>query len=212
MVDVIGFNYISRVYSMIKSVVAGLLTIGAILILQKRDFNAGKFGNEPNVSQSVDTVLMGDINNYRITDTAFVIGPEMLGATDTDAGDCVNGDCSVTIRFSGRLPEIRLQSAIGAKIENLGDVNGDRISKIVIVPWWFISCWGKMHFYTLKENSWREFGEADCDVCREESYLPLIKVKRNKLAVNTFHWDEDAGDRIPVKKTIQLDRFPTNNR
>lgn len=77
MVDVIGFNYISRVYSMIKSVVAGLLTIGAILILQKRDFNAGKFGNEPNVSQSVDTVLMGDINNDRITDTAFVVGPKM---------------------------------------------------------------------------------------------------------------------------------------
>lgn len=187
---------------MMKLLVIGFAVV--VALLQKPDFRARRFSNNKDVSQSIDTILLGDINGDRKKDTAFVTGPKMQGATDTDAGDCVNVDCSVAIRFSGRLPEISLQSAIGAKIENIGDVNGDGISEIVVVPWWFISCWGKMHFYTLKKNSWAEFGEASCDVCREESYLPLINVKRHKMLVQTFYWVEEAGDRIPVKKVVRL--------
>lgn len=116
---------------MMKFLVIGFAVVAALL--QKPDFKANGISKNKDVSQSIDTILLGDINGDKKKDTAFVVGPKMQGATDTDDGDCVNGDCSVTIRFSGRLPEIRLQSAIGAKIENIGDANGDHICEIVVV-------------------------------------------------------------------------------
>jgi hypothetical protein len=168
--------------------------------------NFSKVEKVSDTIQQIDTVLLGDLNSDAIKDTVFVFYPKMVNGNPKDQydGDCLNNICDVTFKFSNNLPEFKYGDAIGSGIDSIGDVNKDGISELVIYPYWFIGCWGKMHFYTYKNNSWNKFGEARTDICDDSIYKNRIKiVSKNKISVlEKFNID---GDPKFKRKTIKLE-------
>jgi len=131
----------------------------------------------------VQKIVIGDINNDKIIDTAYVKSPKFIDDKD-GWGDCKDGNCLITVGFSCQYPDIVLKNAVAGDVENIGDIDGDGISEIIIIPSWFVGCWGQIHFFTLKNKKWKNVGTARRNICQEESYLKGIKkIKGKKIHV-----------------------------
>ena len=150
----------------------------------------------------IEKLIIGDINNDKIIDTAFVKGPRFINEDD-GWGDCKNGNCEITISFSCDYPNISIGNAVSGFVENIGDIDNDGISEIIIVPSWFIGCWGQIHFYTMKSGKWKDVGRAKRNICREESFMNCIKkMKGKKVQVIEEIWVD--GDVVEKPKTILI--------
>ena len=150
----------------------------------------------------IEHIVMGDLNNDKITDTAFVKGPKFLNESD-GWGDCTNGDCKITVSFSCDMPNISLPNAVSGSVENIGDIDDDGIAEIIIVPSWFVGCWGEIHFFTLKNKRWKEIGKARTNICREESYRNRIKKTESRKIKVTEELLID-GDVVEKTKIISV--------
>lgn len=152
---------------------------------------------------NTDTIVIGYINADRIIDTAYITGPAFNDKTN-DFGHPDN--YNIKINFSGNLPTIHYSDAVVGWVENIGDIDGDGISEIMLVPGWFIGCWNKMNFYTLKNNRWKHFGDADCNICSDESNYKtrVTKINKNKIKVMEEIWDAEKGDIIIRPKIIKM--------
>lgn len=150
----------------------------------------------------VEKIVLGDINNDKIIDTAFVKGPRFINEKD-GWGDCRNGNCLITVNFSCDFPSITLENAVAGFVENIGDIDKDGISEIIIVPSWFIGCWGQIHFFTLKNKKWKNVGKVKRNICLEESYMNCIKkMKGKKIKVMEESWID--GDVVEKPKIIVI--------
>jgi len=150
----------------------------------------------------IEKIIIGDINNDKVIDTAFVKGPKFINNED-GWGDCTTGNCEITISFSCGYPSITMANAVAGFVENIGDIDKDGIAEIIIVPSWFIGCWGQIHFYTLKKGNWKNIGNAKRNICREESFMNCIKkMKGNKIKVMEEIWVD--GDVVEKPKIISV--------
>ena len=154
--------------------------------------------------QSVDTLLIGDLNHDKIADSIFVTNPIYVGEEDVLEHGCINNLCDVTIRFSCKLPDIPLKNAIGASIENMGDIDNDGCDELIIVHQWFVGCWGRLYFYTFKNNQWNEFGNADSYLCDDDSLVSNVKKINNHTIEATEKYFTEDGDIAKRVKRIKL--------
>lgn len=150
----------------------------------------------------IDTIVIGDINNDKIIDTAFVKGASYPDE-NSDSWDCI--DCNTEISFSNGLPTIYCGNAIGAQVCNIGDIDEDGHAVIMIVPWWFVGCWGQLHFQTLKNNNWQEFERARVRICEDEDLsLRVKKIRKKKFTVIEDMPNEDYSEVNLVKRTVRM--------
>ena len=154
--------------------------------------------------QSIDTLLIGDLNHDKIADSIFVTNPIYVGEEDVIEHGCINNLCDATIRFSCKLPDIPLENAIGATIENMGDIDNDGFDELIIVHQWFVGCWGEMYFYTFKNNQWKQFGSADTHLCDNDSLLSSVKKINNHTIEATEKYFTEDGDIGKRSKRIKL--------
>jgi hypothetical protein len=154
--------------------------------------------------RNTDTCLLGDINADKKNDTAFVVLPKFVNPEDPLDGGCVNNNCEVSVKFSNRLPPFTFGQAISAGVYNIGDIDKDSVCEIMFCPGWFIGCWGTMRFYSLKNNTWNEFGLAKGYMCVEEDPTKRVKIINN----HTIEVVEDSlyggGDMAKKTKRITL--------
>ena len=150
----------------------------------------------------LEKIVIGDINNDKVVDTAFVKGPKFLNETDF-YGDCNNGNCLITVSFSCSFPSITLENAVTGFVENIGDIDKDGISEIIIVPSWFIGCWGKVQFFSLKKKKWKNLGSVKRHICDQESFMNCIKKRKGKtIEVIEQVWID--GDVVEKPKIIAI--------
>lgn len=151
-----------------------------------------------------DTLVIGDINHDKVIDTAFITGPKWI-SDEEGWGDPQVTAYEIDITFSCGLPAIHDGNAVTGYVEDIGDIDGDGISEVIVVPIWWVGCWGRMKFFTYKDGQWRYFGEAECHICTDEIYLGRItKLSKNKLSVVEDVWDGELADRVKRPKTIKL--------
>ena len=101
-----------------------------------------KIPKEVIVPQSCDTIVLQDINNDRIIDTAFVLTPATIEVRDKNGdleyvSNCVDNNCFNSIRFSCGLPELFYKDSVWGRVENIGDLNKDGICELIFCPSWF---------------------------------------------------------------------------
>lgn len=132
------------------------------VIYEKNNSTASNFQNlQAQISTdindyAIDTISIGDLNNDKIVDFAYIKGTKFSDETN-QWDDCLKIGCLVTVSFSCGLPDITFENAVTASIENIGDIDGDGFDEIVIAPSWIIGCWGRLHFYTYKKGKWKKW-------------------------------------------------------
>jgi len=149
---------------------------------------------EPTGQFDTKAILLGDLNNDKIADTAFVVGPKFLGQEEA-YGDCNNGKCSINVGFSGGQPALHFENAVGAQIENIGDIDKDGYAEILIAPSWWVGCHGYIHVYSYKNDAWKHYGYADNNVCGRDTLAEFItRIDGNILTLEELVWDEQLED------------------
>ncbi len=113
-----------------------------------------------------DTVLVQDLNNDGVNDTAFVITPPTLASIDEQGTihfemGCLNGDCHNTITFSCDLPELFFDNSVWGTVENAGDLNGDGMNELIFCPGWFTSSMTHLYVYTLRDGKWKQVASVN---------------------------------------------------
>lgn len=94
---------------------------------------------------------------------------------------------------------------MGAYVENIGDIDNDGFSEIIVVPGWWIGCWGKLHFYTIKKGNWKHVGFAERNVCEEDNYKQYItKINDHKIKVIEQALNSEEADRIEKPKILKI--------
>lgn len=152
--------------------------------------------------QSVDTLLIGDLNHDTIADSIFVTNPYYVGEEDVLKHGCINNLCDATVRFSCKLPNIPLENATGATIENMGDINQDGFDELIVVHQWYIGCWGAIYFYTFQNHQWKEFGNVSSYLCDDDSLVSGVKKINNHTIEATEKHMNEEGD--IVKKAVRI--------
>ena len=103
--------------------------------------------NKPKVVGATipEDAVEGDFNGDDKIDYVWVEQPEFPKATaETEEGDlhgaCV-GECNCYLVFSDNtIPRILIEGCIGGTPENLGDLNGNGMDEIGLVPRWWQGC------------------------------------------------------------------------
>ena len=147
-----------------------------------------------NLYTDIKIIPIGSLNNNNVFDTAYVTGPKFLGQEEA-YGDCNNGKCSINITFSGGQPALHFENAVGAQVENIGDIDGDGFAEILIAPSWWVGCHGYIHVYSYKNNVWKHYGYADNNVCGRDTLAEFITgIDGNTLSIEELVWDEQLED------------------
>src|SRR6478672_4338642 len=104
------------------------------MILLFFNFPVSAQDSEPKVETEVDIEILGDINNDKVVDPAFVTKPKFI---DEDRwGLCRNGGCEVTISFLLKLAGRLLGNAGDAGQGSLGDVIRHGFAQVIAVRGW----------------------------------------------------------------------------
>lgn len=155
----------------------------------------------------IDTVTLGDINNDKIADTAFIYTPPTISHLD-DSGQviyqfgCVDNNCYNKITFSGKIPEIHFDNSVWGYVENIGDLNKDGYNELIFSPGWFTSCWGRLYVYTFNGTKWNKTTNVSYRRCEDESLKSHVLKIRNKYFLKGV--ESVDGDDKEYKVGIQL--------
>lgn len=156
---------------------------------------------------TTDTVVLGDMNNDKIIDTAFVFTPPTI-KTVNEKGEllfsfgCLNNKCFNKIKFSNKLPDFYFEDSVWGAIDITDDIDKDGIKEIVFSPCWFVSCWGSIYVYSLKNNKWKEISKIEHNRCDDKKLSTRVKKIKNNYYLYGVKQIEDGSreeDKIKIK-------------
>ena len=107
----------------------------------------------------IDTIALGDLNNDKILDTAFVYTPPTKlsinknGDTLVEIG-CWKDDCFNRVTFSAKFPELIVANSVWGQIESIDDLNDDGINEILFASNWFTTTRSNLYLFSLKNGKW----------------------------------------------------------
>lgn len=153
-----------------------------------------------------DTVLVQDLNNDGISDTAFVLTPPTLASIDKQGTihfemGCADGDCYNKITFSCEAPELIFENSVWGTVENAGDLNGDGMNELIFCPGWFIGNCTHLRLYTIKAGKWVEICSVSYRRNDDEYSLKSHIVKRGN---SYFMKGIEIGEDTPYQEEVKF--------
>jgi hypothetical protein len=74
----------------------------------------------------------------------------------------------------------------------------------MFIPAWFQGCWGTMYFFSMKNNTWIDFGQAKGYMCTDEDFSKRVK-KINRTTIEVIEDSVyDGGERAQKPKHITM--------
>ncbi|HLP13612.1 MAG TPA: hypothetical protein VK177_16885 [Flavobacteriales bacterium] len=122
----------------------------------------------------------GDFGNKIKKDTAYVFH-YLIHNNEK------NADAHRTyVTFSSNIPRIKIAGdSFNAKIFNVGDLNGDSIDEVLILPGSLNGCWGYQSVLALVNNNWVELANESAYGCNEENRVTKINNKQFDILIDT---------------------------
>ncbi len=151
---------------------------------------------------TVDTIELGDIDGDEIGDTAFRFPPEFVNPYNPMESGCADSNCTVRIAFSCPLPDLFHEQNIGGTLYNIGNLDGDQYSELMVVPDWFTSCWGGFYVYSYRNTKWEQLGSATVYWCDSVDYMKRVE----KIDNNSFYMisDDTWGENGMLQKKTKI--------
>lgn len=142
-----------------------------------------------------DTLIVGNFDSDRVPDTAQLWVP--LGHNNMFG--CMI--CNTEIRFSNGIKTISHTDDIGYRLENIGDINGDKIDEIAYCTDWYMGCRRTYEIYIITANAWLKIIGMEFIACQDNIGLKkrIQAIDKNTLKL----WGHDVKG-LPIFKIVKL--------
>jgi len=149
---------------------------------------------------------VGDLNNDKIADTAFVDYDQSVKADGTIEKICMNKNCEVTIRFNNNIPDLTIQQSVGIYIKNAEDLNADNANEIVLFSEWFEANWCNLYVWTFKGGKWKEIARTKAFLSEDKDFEKRIVKSKSKFYILGDSWDDSKGGVIARSLKIKIEK------
>lgn len=133
--------------------------------------------------------FVGDINNDKVNDTAFV---NYKWNIETNEIECGKKNCDITIEFKNNIPKISFAQSLGIVVAKTEDVTNDNANEILIFSRTNEGWWNNISVWSFKNGKWNEIAETTGFLSDDKDFENrIIKEKGNYYLIGDKKWDED---------------------
>lgn len=193
----------------LQFIFGGIIMLSILLGLSiKKVFNEGnknyqieKKENKKNISKTTESneyakveienkkFFIGDVNNDKINDTAFISLKRNL---ETDEIECRGENCTMKVTFSKSIPEISFNESLGLVIMKTEDLNNDKGNEIIIFSRTNEGWWNNIYVWTFKNGKWEEIAKTKGFISENINFENrIVKEKNQFYLVGENQWKEN---------------------
>ena len=181
-----------------------ILFLVVVFSCKNRNTSSKYAGNdkvvETIVARKSKTFFVGDVNNDKINDTAY-INLKLNGSAD-EIG-CDEKNCYINVEFNGNIPKISLNQSLGVFISKTEDLNNDNANEILIFSRTNEGWWDDVSVWSFKNKSWTIIAITKAFISEDQDFENrIIKENGSYYLIGQNPWEEDEnGDfkKISVK-------------
>ncbi|MBP6039248.1 MAG: hypothetical protein KA133_12665 [Flavobacterium sp.] len=131
-------------------------------------------------SEDKQSFYLGDVNNDKVQDTAFVNFNQQNEYSD------------MIISFSNSIPEIELGQSFGVFIKKTEDLNFDGANEIIIFSRTHEGWWNYISVWSFHNNKWKELKQTKGFVSDDKDFENrIVKDKNQYYLIGEDKWNED---------------------
>ncbi len=149
--------------------------------------------------------FVGDINNDKQADSAYVIYDRRISADSVIEKECVSKNCEVTIKFNGDIPDLIIEQSLGIYIQKTEDLNNDKSNEIILFSEWFEGYWYDIYAWTFKNGKWKEIARTKAFLSEEKDYESRIIKTNSQFHLLGDGWDYSNGGVTERSIKIKID-------
>jgi hypothetical protein len=152
-----------------------------------------KIENKENISKTTETenkkFFIGDVNNDKINDTAFISLKRNL---ETNEIECDGKSCSINVTFSKNITKISFDQSLGIVIMKTEDLNNDKGNEIIIFSRTNEGWWNNIYVWTFKNGKWEEITKTKGFISENRNFENrIVKEKNHFYLVGENQWKEN---------------------
>lgn len=144
--------------------------------------------------------FIGDVNNDKINDTAFI---SLRRNLETNEIECSEKNCSINVTFSKYIPEISIDQSLGLVIIKTEDLNNDKANEIIIFSRSNEGWWNSIYVCTLNNGNWKEIARTKGFISDNKDFENrVIKEKNQFYLVGENQWKENKNgefEKVKIK-------------
>ncbi len=194
-------NFIFGVVIM-SSILLGL-SIKKIFKNENKNDIIEKTENKENISKTTETkesvkaeietenkkFFIGDVNNDKINDTAFIFLKRNL---ETNEIECGGKSCLINVTFFKNIPKISFDQSLGLVIMKTEDLNNDKGNEIIIFSRTNEGWWNNIYVWTFKNGKWEEIAKTKGFISENRNFENrIVKEKNHFYLVGENQWKEN---------------------
>lgn len=137
--------------------------------------------------------VVGDINNDKKIDSAYVSYEERIRKDSTIEKECVSKNCTVKIKFTDNIPDLNIEQSLGIFILETVDLNNDHSNEILLFSEWFEGYWGNIYVWSFKNGKWKELARTKAFLSDEKDYKDRVIESNSQFYLIGDSWDDSKG-------------------
>jgi hypothetical protein len=148
-----------------------------------------KIENKETTETENKKFFIGDVNNDKINDTAFISLKRNL---ETNEIECGGKNCSINVTFSKNIPEISFDQSLGLVIMKTEDLNNYKGNEIIIFSRTNEGWWNNIYVWTFKNGKWEEIAKTKGFISENRNFENrIVKEKNHFYLVGENQWKEN---------------------
>jgi hypothetical protein len=132
--------------------------------------------------------FLGDVNNDKINDTAFIY---LKRNVETNKTECGEKKSLINVIFKN-IPKISFDQTLGVVVMKTDDLNNDKANEIIIFSRTNEGWWNNIYVWTFKNGNWKEIARTKGFISENKNFENrIIKEKNHFYLVGENQWKED---------------------
>lgn len=134
-------------------------------------------------SEEKRSFFVGDVNNDKIHDSAFINFNQQNEYDD------------IIINFTNNIPEISFGQSLGVLIKKTEDLNFDGANEIIIFSRTHEGWWNYISVWSLQNDKWKEIQKTKGFISDDKDFENrIVKDKNQYYLIGDDQWNEDENN------------------